>query len=134
MKFSINLNFSKKETKKTDDVKFTGPSQFESSQMTNSMPFPQDFANFSKTTKKNNNDYDFGTFDFNKFGQHPEQKNETHSAETKFPETNFANLGKFSIPALKKPPSGTSINQNQGPTAMTQSTAILKSNNIDCTK
>ena len=92
------------------------------------MPFPQDFSNFSKIQKKANTEFDFGSFDFNKFGQTnaPQNQNEAQSGKTdnKFTETSFANLGKFSVHAIKKPPV---INNPQ----MTQSNVLPKNNTID---
>lgn len=98
--------------------------------MSKSVAFPSDFTNFSKNeAAKKNSDFDFKSFDFNSFGnKNSSSQNVATSepkiekAESKFPETDFANLGKFSIVPLKKPPVQTQ-------TQMTQSTPT---NTIDC--
>ena len=136
-RFSVSVNLAKKEPKKSEDIKFPSPppnsmnmdsSAF--SQMTSSMPFPQDFSNFSKIQKKANTEFDFGSFDFNKFGQTnvPQNQNEAQlgKSDNKFTETNFANLGKFSVHAIKKPPV---INSPQ--LTMTQSNVLPKNNTMD---
>jgi len=108
------LNFSKKEnnsgSKKSEDInKFviSPPSTFEP-QNTNPNPFSKEFNNFSKPdAQKQKAEFDFNSFDFGKFGSTEKPSNNEFQPEknkNQFPDTDFASLGKFSITALKKPP------------------------------
>lgn len=122
-RFSVNLNFGKKDSsgKKIEEKNNANSSAnpFESVQMSKSVAFPSDFTNFSKNeAPKKNSDFDFKSFDFNSFGnknssfQNITNEVKIEKLENKFPETDFANLGKFSIAPLKKPTSQTLMTQS----------------------
>lgn len=101
------MNLAKKENsgKKQEEKLNIGKNAFDSVQMTKSVAFPTDFTNFSKTENtKKNNDFDFGNFNFDSFGQKTEKVSNELQPPQPFPQTDFANLGKFSIAPIKKPP------------------------------
>lgn len=101
------MNLAKKENsgKKQEEKLNIGKNAFDSVQMTKSVAFPSDFTNFSKNENtKKNNDFDFGNFNFDSFGQKNEKVSNELQAPQSFPQTDFANLGKFSIAPIKKPP------------------------------
>ena len=114
-----------------EDNKFTipPPTNFDNS-TSNQNNFSTDFSKFSKVDQKKTADFDFNSFDFGKFGQQslsPQTKTLSNESqpENKFPQTDFASLGKFSIAPLKKPPNSSNV--------MTQSMKISSpSKNIDC--